>query len=247
MNAAITAVAGFVPEDVLTNADLEKIVDTTDEWIVSRTGIKSRHILKGEKGTSEMGAECVRQILKKKNLSPDDIDAVIVGTVTPDHVFPSTANIICDKVGIKNKMSFDISAACSGFLYALETGTQFIKAGTFKKIIVIGGDKMSSIVDYQDRTTCVIFGDGAGAVLLEPDEEFGIQDSILRSDGSGRDFLYQKAGGSVHPASIESVTNREHFVHQEGKSVFKFAVTNMADVSAEIMEKNGLSGDDVAW
>ncbi|NND78110.1 MAG: ketoacyl-ACP synthase III [Flavobacteriales bacterium] len=247
MNAAITAIAGYVPEDVLTNADLEKIVDTTDEWITSRTGIKTRHILKGERGTSEMGVECVRQILDKKGLSPDDIDAVIVGTVTPDHVFPSTANIICDKVGIKNKLSFDISAACSGFLYALETGTQFIRTGTYKKVIVIGGDKMSSIVNYEDRTTCVIFGDGAGAVLLEPDEEYGIQDSILRSDGSGREFLFQKAGGSVYPASQETVANREHFVYQEGKTVFKFAVTNMADVSAEIMERNNLTGEDVAW
>ncbi len=249
LSAAITAVSGYVPEDVLTNQDLEKMVDTNDEWITSRTGIKKRHILRGEGlGTSDMGVECVKQILEKRNLSPNDIDAVICGTVTPDHPFPSTANIICDKVGIKNKLSFDISAACSGFIYALVTGSQFIESGKYKKVIVIGGDKMSSIINYEDRATCVIFGDGAGAVLLEPtEEEIGIRDSVLKSDGMGREFLYQKAGGSVNPASKETVQNMEHFVSQEGKTVFKFAVTNMADVSAEIMEKNSLTSEDIAW
>ncbi|MEM7161775.1 MAG: beta-ketoacyl-ACP synthase III [Bacteroidota bacterium] len=249
LNAAITAVAGYVPDDVLSNQDLEKMVDTTDEWITTRTGIKTRHILKGEgMGTSDMGVECVKQILEKKNLSPEDIDLVICGTVTPDHPFPSTANIICDKVGIKNKLSFDISAACSGFIYGLITGSQFIETGKYKKVIVVGADKMSSIIDYEDRATCVIFGDGAGAVLLEPTEEdSGIKDSILRSDGKGREYLFQKAGGSAYPANAGTVEAREHFVHQEGKTVFKFAVTNMADVSAEIMENNQLSADDVAW
>jgi 3-oxoacyl-[acyl-carrier-protein] synthase-3 len=247
--AAITAVSGYVPEDILTNADLEKIVDTNDEWITSRTGIKQRHILRGEgKGTSDMGAEAVKLLLKKSGTSVDEVDAVICATVTPDHVFPATANIICDKVGIKNKLSFDLGAACSGFIFALVTASQFIESGKFKKVIVVGADKMSSIVDYEDRTTCVIFGDGAGAVLLEPSKEGnGIQDSILKTDGSGRKFLHQKAGGSVLPATHATVDAREHFIYQEGKSVFKFAVTNMADVSAEILERNNLTGDDVDW
>lgn len=247
--AKISAVSGYVPEDVLTNKDLEKMVDTTDEWILTRTGIKTRHMLKGEgKGTSDMGAECVKSLLKKSNTSPDEIELLICATVTPDHVFPATANIICDKVGIKNILSFDVNAACSGFIYALVTGCQFIESGKYKKVIVVGADKMSSIVDYTDRTTCILFGDAAGAVLLEATEdEEGVMDSILRSDGSGKEFLHQKAGGSVYPASIETVTNREHFAYQEGKTVFKFAVTNMADVSAEIMEKNNLASEDVAW
>ncbi|MCL4138858.1 UNVERIFIED_CONTAM: hypothetical protein GTU68_013606 [Idotea baltica] len=239
MKAAITAVSGYVPEDILSNADLEKIVDTTDEWIMSRTGIKERHILKGEGlGTSDMGAEAVRELLRKSGTDPSEVDAVICATVTPDHLFPATANIIADKVGITGALSFDLGAACSGFLFALVTGTQYIETGKYKKVVVVGADKMSSIVDYTDRTTCVIFGDGAGAVLLEPSkDEDGIQDSILKTDGSGRNYLHQKAGGSVKPASHET----------EGKAVFKFAVTNMADVSAEIMEKNDLTGDDVDW
>jgi len=249
ITAAITAVSGYVPEDTLTNADLEKIVDTNDEWITSRTGIKQRHIQRGEGlGTSDMIVPCVNDILKKRGLKPEDIDAVIVATVTPDRVFPSTANIVCDKTGIKNIMSFDIAAACSGFVYALTVGSQFVETGKFKRVIVAGADKMTSIVDYEDRTTCVIFGDGAGAVLLEPNEDgYGLVDSVLKSDGSGREFLYQEAGGSVKPASKETVENREHYVHQEGKTVFKFAVTNMADVSAEIMERNNLTGDSVDW
>ncbi|NNC82235.1 MAG: ketoacyl-ACP synthase III [Flavobacteriales bacterium] len=249
IRAAITGVSGYVPDDLLTNADLEKIVETTDEWIVTRTGIKERHILKGEgKGTSDLGAPAVKELLRKTGTAPEEVDALICGTVTPDHVFPATANIICDKVGIKNALSFDLGAACSGFLFSLVTGCQFIESGKYKKVIVVGADKMSSIVDYEDRTTCVLFGDGAGAVMLEPStDENGVQDSILRTDGSGKDFLHQKAGGSVMPASHETVDQRLHYAYQEGKTVFKFAVTKMADVSAEIMENNGLTGEDVAW
>jgi 3-oxoacyl-[acyl-carrier-protein] synthase III len=249
LTAAITAIQGYVPADILTNFDLEKMVDTTDEWIRTRTGVEQRHILKGEGlGTSDMAAEAVKELCKKRGISPEEIDLIICGTVTPDHVFPATANIVSDKVGAKNAWSFDVNAACSGFLYSLVVGSQFIETGKYKKVVVIGADKMSSIVDYTDRTTCVIFGDGAGAVLLEPNSEgFGIMDSILHSDGSGRVHLHQKAGGSVKPASIETVQNREHFVYQEGQPVFKAAVVNMADVSAKIMERNGLTSEDVAW
>ncbi len=249
LKAAITAINGYVPEDKLTNADLEKIVDTNDEWIQSRTGIKERRILKDpNKASSDLGSEAVNGLLRKANVNADDIDMVICCTATPDHLFPSTANIISDKCGIKNAWSYDLMAACSGFLYGLATASQFIETGKYKKIIVVGADKMSSIVDYEDRTTCIIFGDGAGAVLLEPNTEgLGIQDSILRSDGSGRSFLHQKAGGSLNPASIQSVQNKEHFIFQEGKTVFKFAVSKMADVSAEILEKNNLTGEDINW
>ena len=249
ITAAITAVGGYVPEYRLTNAELEKMVDTNDEWIRTRTGISERRILKGEGlGTSDLAVPAIQEILRKKNLGATDIDCIICGTVTPDMLFPSTANIISDKLGATNAWSFDVSAACSGFLYALATGAMFIESGKYKKIIVVGADKMSSIVDYTDRATCIIFGDGAGAVLLEPSvDDTGILDSILRSDGSGRHYLYQKAGGSVKPASLETVTNKEHFVYQEGKAVFKFAVKGMADVSAEIMERNNLGADDVAW
>jgi 3-oxoacyl-[acyl-carrier-protein] synthase-3 len=247
ITAAITAVQGYVPEDILSNEDLSKFVDTSDEWITSRTGIKERRIMRNG-ASSDMAAAAVKQLLEKKGIDPMDIDLVICGTVTPDHPFPSTANILSDKTGMKNAWSFDVNAACSGFLFALATGSQFIETGKYKKVIVVGVDKMTSIVDYQDRTTCVIFGDGAGAVLLEPNTEgLGLQDFILHSDGSGREFLVQPAGGSLHPASIETVENRMHYVKQEGKSVFKFAVTNMADVSAKIMEKNNLTSDDVQW
>jgi 3-oxoacyl-[acyl-carrier-protein] synthase-3 len=247
LTAAITAVQGYVPEDILSNEDLSKFVDTSDEWITSRTGIKERRIMRNG-ASSDMAAAAVKQLLEKKGIDPMDIDLVICGTVTPDHPFPSTANILSDKTGMKNAWSFDVNAACSGFLYALATGSQFIETGKYKKVIVVGVDKMTSIVDYQDRTTCVIFGDGAGAVLLEPNTEgLGLQDFILHSDGSGREFLVQPAGGSLHPASIETVENRMHYVKQEGQSVFKFAVTNMADVSAKIMEKNNLTSDDVQW
>ena len=249
ITAAITCVGGYVPEFIMTNAELEKIVDTNDEWITSRTGIKERRIQKGEGlATSDMAVEAVNEILKKKNLKATDIDLIIVATVTPDFPFPSTANIVSDKIGATNAFSFDISAACSGFLFALVTGQKFIESGTHKKVIVIGADKMSSIIDYTDRTTCIIFGDGAGAVLLEPSQdENGIVDSILKSDGSGKNLLNMKAGGSLHPASIETVTNKEHFIFQEGKQVFKFAVTNMADVSHEIMVRNNLTAETVDW
>lgn len=249
ITAAVTAVGGFVPADKLTNFDLEKIVDTNDEWIRTRTGIEERRILKGEgKGVSEMAVPAVEEILRKKNLDPLEIDCIICCTVTPDLVFPATANIIADRIGAKNAFGFDLQAACSGFLYGLTTAASYIESGRYKKIIVIGADKMSAIVDYQDRATCIIFGDGAGAVLLEPNEEgYGIQDSILKSDGSGCQYLHMKAGGSRKPASIETVMAREHFAYQEGQAVFKFAVKGMADVSAELLEKNNLTGEDIAW
>jgi 3-oxoacyl-[acyl-carrier-protein] synthase III len=249
VTATITGVSGYVPKDVLTNADLEKIVDTTSDWILSRTGIEERHILKGEGlGTSDMGAPAVMELLRKTNTDASEIDLLICATTTPDMQFPATANIISDKCGLKNAFSFDINAACSGFLYALTVGSKFIESGTHKKVIIVGGDKMSSIIDYSDRTTCIIFGDGAGAVLLEANHEgYGIIDSILKTDGSGRAHLHQKAGGSAKPSSAETVAAREHYVYQEGQTVFKFAVTNMADVAYEIMERNSLTSDDIAW
>jgi 3-oxoacyl-[acyl-carrier-protein] synthase III len=249
ITASITAVGGYVPEDKLTNFDLEKMVDTNDEWIRTRTGIEERRILKEPgKGSSDMAVPAVLEILKKKNLSPLDIDCIICATVTPDMVFPATANIICDKIGATNAWGYDMSAACSGFLYALTTGAMYIESGRFKKVIVVGVDKMSAIIDYTDRATCIIFGDGAGAVLLEPATDgSGVLDSILRSDGSGRHYLHMKAGGSVKPATVETVMAREHFAYQEGQAVFKFAVKGMADVSAELLERNGLTGEDVAW
>ena len=247
--AAITAIGGYVPDYVLTNAELEKMVDTTAEWIESRTGILERRILKGEGlGTSDMAVKAIEELLKKRGISALDIDLIIVGTVTPDLVFPSTSNIVCDKVGAKNAWGYDIAAACSGFLFSLATGVQFIESGKYKKVIVVGADKMSAIIDYQDRSTCIIFGDGAGAVLLEPNTEgLGIQDSILHVDGSGRQFLHQKAGGSVKPPSHATVDAKEHFVYQDGQPVFKAAVVGMAEVSAAIMEKNNLQSEDVAW
>ncbi len=249
IHAAITAVGGYLPEYVLTNAELETMVETTDEWIQTRTGIRERRILKeAGKGTSDMAAEAVKNLLDKKGISPLDIELVICATTTPDMQFPATANIISDKVGMKNAFGYDINAACSGFLYALTTGAQFIESGRHRKVLVIGADKMSSIVDYEDRSTCIIFGDGAGAVLLEPDTDgYGIRDSILRSDGAGRAFLHQKAGGSVRPASVETVMNKEHYIYQEGQTVFKFAVKNMADAAAQIMERNNLTAEDIAW
>jgi 3-oxoacyl-[acyl-carrier-protein] synthase III len=249
ITAAITAVGGFVPEFRLTNQILETMVDTKDEWIVSRTGIKERRILKGEGlGTSDMGAPAVLQLCERRGIDPSEIDMLLCATTTPDFVFPATANIITDKIGAKNAFGYDIQAACSGFIYALVTGSKFIESGQYKKVVIVGGDKMSSIIDYSDRSTCIIFGDGAGAVLLEPNADgYGILDSILKSDGSGRVYLHQKAGGSVQPASHKSVDNKEHFVFQDGQPVFKFAVKGMADVSAEIMERNHLTADDVAW
>lgn len=249
ITAAITAVGGYVPEDKLTNFDLEKMVDTNDEWIRTRTGIEERRILKGEgKATSDMVVPAVQELLRKRGIGPEEIDCLIVGTVTPDMVFPSTANIACDKLGAKNAWGFDLAAACSGFLFALTTGAALIESGRYKKVVVAGADKMSAIIDYTDRATCIIFGDGCGAVLLEPSEEgLGVLDSILRTDGSGAKYLHMKAGGSLNPASIETVTNKEHFAYQEGQAVFKFAVKGMADVSAELLEKNNLTGDDISW
>ncbi len=247
ITAAITGVQGYLPEDVLSNEDLTKMVDTSDEWITTRTGIKERRIMKNG-ASSDMAAQAVMKLLQKKNIDPLEIELVILASVTPDYLFPSTANVLCDKLGMTNAWGFDLSAACSGFLFALTTATQFIENGRYKKVLVVGVDKMSSIVDYTDRTTCVIFGDGAGVVLLEPNEEgLGIQDHILRTDGSGREFLIQPGGGSANPSTFETVEKKMHFVKQEGLQVFKFAVTKMADVSAEIMEKNNLSSDDVAW
>jgi len=247
--AAITGVHGYVPDYVLTNKELETMVDTNDEWIRSRTGISERRILKGENlGASDMGYEMVKGLLEKTNTNPDDIELVICATITGDMVFPDTANTICDKVGIKNAFGFDLNAACSGFLYALSTGEQFIKAGTYKKVIVIGMDVMSSILDYEDRSTCVIFGDGGGAVLLEPSEEgHGLQDAFLRSDGSGRHHLHMKAGGSLKPPSLETVKNKEHFVYQEGRPVFKSAVRGMISATEAVLARNKLTAEDINW
>ena len=249
INAAITGIQGYVPDYVLDNKELEKLVDTNDEWIVSRTGIKERRILKGEnKGSSDLGTAAVNGLLKKTNTLPEEIELLICATATPDMLFPSTACLIANKIGAGNICAFDIMAACSGFLYALSTASKFIESGTYKKVIVVGCDKMSSIVDYTDRTTCVLFGDGAGAILLEPNSEgLGVQDTILRSDGGGGEFLRQKAGGSLHPASHKTVDAKEHFVYQDGQPVFKAAVKSMADVSEEIMKKNTLTAADVAW
>jgi 3-oxoacyl-[acyl-carrier-protein] synthase-3 len=249
ISAAITAIGAYVPEDILTNAELEKMVDTNDEWIRSRTGIEERRILKGEgKATSDMIVPAVKQLCEKRGISPSEIDCMIVATVTPDMVFPATANIACDKLGIKNAWGFDLSAACSGFLYALTTGAALIESGRYRRVVVVGADKMSSIIDYTDRTTCILFGDGAGAVLLEPNiEGYGVLDSILKSDGSGAKYLRMKAGGSLRPATLETVQNREHYAFQEGQSVFKFAVVGMADVSYELMDRNNIGADDIAW
>jgi 3-oxoacyl-[acyl-carrier-protein] synthase-3 len=249
ITAAITGVQGYVPDYVLTNKELETMVETTDEWITTRTGIKERRILKGEgKGASHMGVEAVKGLLDKTQTDPDEIDLVICATVTPDMLFPDTANLIAHAVGIKNAFCFDISAACSGFLYALSTGARFIESGVQKKVIVIGTDKMSSIVDYTDRTTCVIFGDGAGAVLLEPNAEgYGVIDSLLQSDGSGQEFLHQKAGGSRYPATHETVDAKMHYIYQNGRPVFKAAVSSMSNAVLEVMDRNQLKPEDVAW
>lgn len=249
LRAAITGVAGYVPEDILTNEDLAKMVDTSDEWITTRTGIKQRHILKTPgKATSDMGMEVVNKLLAKTNTSPDEIELLICATVTGDMKFPDTANTILDKVGAKNAFGYDINAACSGFLYALSTASKFIETGTYKKVIVVGADMMSSIVDYTDRTTCVIFGDGAGAVLLEPNtEDLGIMDSILKADGNGRQFLHLKAGGSLMQTSEETVKNRMHYAFQDGKPVFKAAVLGMTTTMNDLMERNNLSKEDIDW
>ncbi len=249
LRAAITGIHGYAPPYVLSNKEIEKLVDTSDEWIMTRTGIRERRIQKGEGlATSDMAVEAVNSLLQKTGTRPEEIELVICATVTPDMVYPATANIVSDKCGMTNAFSFDLNAACSGFIYALTTGSKYIESGSYKKVVVIGADKMSSIVDYTDRQTCVIFGDGCGAVMLEPTtDDFGIMDSIMRTDGSGRIHLHQKAGGSLRPASHETIERKEHFVYQEGQAVFKFAVTRMADVSAEIMERNKLTADDISW
>jgi len=247
--AAITGVAGYVPEDVLTNADLEKMVDTNDEWITTRTGIKERRILKTPgKATSDMGVKVVKQLLDKTGVKAEEIDLLICATVTPDTTFPDTANTILDKVGAKNAFGYDINAACSGFLFALTTGAKFIETGMYKKVIIIGADKMSSIVDYTDRATCIIFGDGAGGVLLEPNNDgCGVIDAVLKSDGSGREFLHMKAGGSLKPATVETVANKEHFVFQDGKPVFKAAVTGMVSTVKQVLERNNMTIENINW
>ncbi|MBC8053154.1 MAG: ketoacyl-ACP synthase III [Sphingobacteriaceae bacterium] len=249
IHAAITAVNAYVPDYVLTNHELESMVDTNDEWITTRTGIKERRILKGEGlATSDMAVPAVQGLLKKRGIGPEEIELIIFCTSTPDMPFPATANILADKIGAINAWGYDLQAACSGFLFGLTTGAQFIESGKHKKVLVVGGDKMSSIVNYEDRTTCIIFGDGCGAALLEPNAEgFGILDSILKSDGSGKHLLNIKAGGSLKPASHDTINNKEHFAYQEGQAVFKFAVTNMANVAGEIIERNNLQPEDIAW
>lgn len=249
LRAAITAVQGYVPDYILTNKELEKMVDTNDEWITSRTGIKERRILKGkDQGTSVMAIEAVKGLCAKRGIDPKEIDLLICATVTPDMQFPATANIITHAVGAINAFGFDVNAACSGLLFSIVTASKYIESGQYKKVVVVGADKMSSIIDYTDRSTCIIFGDGAGALLLEPNTEgYGVMDSILRSDGSGAVHLHQKAGGSRRPANAETVAAKEHFVYQEGQAVFKFAVKGMADISAEILEKNHLTANDIAW
>lgn len=246
--AGITGVHGWVPEYRLTNDELSTMVDTTDEWIMQRIGIKERRILKNGEATSYMGAEAVKGLLEKTGTKPEEIDLVIVATITPDMHFPAVATLICHKVGLKNAWGYDLAAACSGFLFALNTAEQFVVSGSHKKVIVVGADMMSAITDYTDRTTCPLFGDGAGAVLLEPVEEgFGMIDSILEVDGSGFESLHMKAGGSLRPASHETVDNKEHFVFQEGQAVFKVAVSKMADVSVEIMKRNGIKPEELKW
>lgn len=249
IRAAITGVGGYVPDYILTNKELETMVETSDEWITSRTGIKERRILKGEnQGVSVMGIAAVNELLSKTKTDPKEIDCIIFATVTADMTFPATANIVATAVGATNAFSYDMGAACSGFIFALTTGASYIQSGMYKKVIVIGGDKMSSILDYTDRTTCIIFGDGAGCVLLEPThEEAGVMDAILKSDGAGESYLHMKAGGSRIPASHDSVDSRQHYVYQEGAAVFKFAVTNMADVSAQLAERNNLTKDNIQW
>ncbi|MGC2748170.1 MAG: beta-ketoacyl-ACP synthase III [Pseudolabrys sp.] len=247
--ASITAVHGYLPPDLLTNSELARMVDTSDAWIIERTGIKERHILKGEGlGTSYMAAEAVRGLLQKTGTKPEEVDLLICATTTPDMQFPSTANLICDMVGVRNIGSFDVQAACSGFLYSLTIAAQFIANGAARKVVVVGADKMSSIIDYRDRATCVLFGDAAGAVLVEPNEiGYGIMDALIRSDGSGMIHLHQKAGGSRMPPTSETVANRLHYVHQEGAAVYKFAIAKMAEVSAEIMSRNNLRADMIDW
>lgn len=249
IQAAITGVGGYTPEDVITNADLAQMVDTTDEWIMTRVGIKERHVLKGEgQGTSVMAAKAVQQVLEKTHTKPEEVDVIICATTTADYGFPSTAVLVAEACGIKNSLAFDISAACAGFIYGLEIGANFIKTGKYKKVIVIAAEKMTSITNYKDRTTCPLFGDAAGAVMLEPTtEDYGVKDTILHADGVGIPHLHMKGGGSAYPSSAETIEKGMHYVYQEGQVVFKHAVSKMADVSAEIMERNNLTKDDVSW
>jgi 3-oxoacyl-[acyl-carrier-protein] synthase-3 len=247
-SAVITGVGMYVPEKILDNKYFESIVDTNDEWIRTRTGIKERRILE-EGGTSVLATKAIEDLLKTTNTKPEEIDLIIIATITPDMFFPSTAALVQDNIGATNAWGYDLSAACSGFLFALQAGANHVESGQYKKVVVVGADKMSSIVDYTDRNTCILFGDAASAVLLEPSENLslGVQDSILRMDGSGKDALYMKAGGSLYPATHETVNNREHYIYQDGKAVFKVAVKGMADVSVEIMEKSGLKSEDIAY
>lgn len=249
INAVITGVGGYVPDYVLTNDELSKMVDTNDEWIMTRIGVKERRILNEEGlGTSYMARKAAKQLLQRTHTNPDEIDLVIVSTSTPDYHFPSTASILCDKLGLKNAFAFDLQAACCGFLFLMETGANFIRSGRYKKVIIVGGDKMSSMVDYSDRSTCPIFGDGAAAFLLEPTtEDMGIMDSLLRTDGKGLPFLHMKAGGSVCPPSYFTVDNKMHYIYQEGRTVFKYAVKDMSDVTAELAERNHLNKDNISW
>ncbi|MGM0375723.1 MAG: beta-ketoacyl-ACP synthase III [Bacteroidota bacterium] len=249
MNAVITAVGGYVPDYILNNEELSNMVETSDEWITTRVGIKERRILKGEgKGTSDMAVKAVEELFRKSGTSPDEVDLLICATVTPDRVFPATANIISDKCDIRSAHSFDLNAGCSGFLYALDTAARFVESGNKKKVVVVGADKMSAITDYTDRTTCVLFGDGAAAVLLEPtNEDFGVMDSKLLSDGFGREFLHQKAGGSVKPPTHETIDNHEHFIYQDGRHVFKHAVSKMADVAVDVMDRNNITPETLTW
>ena len=249
LNAVITGVGGYVPDYVLTNDEISKMVDTNDEWIMGRIGIKERRILHEEGlGTSYMARKAVKQLMQRTKTSPNDIDLVIVATTTPDYHFPSTASILCDKLGLNNAFAFDMQAVCSGFLYAMEAGANFIRSGKYKKVVIVGADKMSSVIDYTDRATCPIFGDGAAAFMVEPTtEDYGIMDSILRTDGKGLPFLHMKAGGSVCPPSYFTVDNKMHYLFQEGRTVFKYAVSNMSDITATIAEKNGLNKDNIDW
>ncbi|GAA4132861.1 beta-ketoacyl-ACP synthase III [Sphingobacterium lactis] len=249
IHAAITAVNGYVPDYILTNKELETMVDTNDEWIVTRTGISERRILKEPgKATSDLAVPAVKGLLEKRGISAEEIELIVFCTSTPDMLFPATANILADKIGAKNAWGFDLQAACSGFLFGLTTGAQFIESGKHKKVLVVGGDKMSAVVNYKDRNTCILFGDGCGAVLLEPNEEGnGVIDSVLKTDGSGGQFLNIKGGGSLNPASYATVDAGLHYAYQEGRTVFKFAVTNMADVAAEVMERNNLTSENVDW
>ena len=249
INAVITGIGGYVPDDILSNADICQMVDTTDEWIMTRVGIKERRILKGEgKGTSFMGIRAVNELLKKTNVDPKEIEVLCIATTTADYHFPTTASIIAHNTGCVNAMTFDLQGACAGFLYALENGANYIRSGRYKKVIVVAGDKMTAITNYTDRTTCPLFGDGCGAVLLEPTtEEFGVMDTLLRTDGNVLSHLIMKGGGSAYPASHQTVDNKEHYVFQDGRVVFKYAVSYMADAAAEIAERNHLTRDEISW